>query len=191
MTRARLLIAVSLLIVALVPSVASARHGRGHGRGWHPHRHHHHGFHHYGPRVFIGGVWGPFYPPYYPYYAPYPVYAYPPPPPEEPGWDAPPEEAPPGKEPGAERAPETGEEVASASYGLVQLRGVPDGTAIDLDGRYWLSAADLDERWLALPQGPHTLAVKLPGAEPVVRRIQVEAGKSQVVRFGPLPPPPA
>src|SRR5207245_6977486 len=82
-----------------------------------------------------------FYYPYaYPNYAPYPGYGYeypPPPPPEEPGYEA-------GQEPqyGAqsEAPPEetqpTPEDAERASYGLVQLRGVPDGAAVDLDGRF-------------------------------------------------------
>jgi len=54
---------------------------------------------------------------------------------------------------------------------------------VDLDGRFWLRAEDLDQRWLALPHGAHTLVVRVEGAQPVERRIQVESGKTQVVRF--------
>jgi hypothetical protein len=72
---------------------------------------------------------------------------------------------------------------ARASYGLVQLRGIPDGAAIDLDGRFWLTARDLDERWLALPKGEHTLSVRVGENDPIVRQVDVRSGKTQVVRF--------
>jgi hypothetical protein len=65
----------------------------------------------------------------------------------------------------------------------VQLRGVPDGADIDLDGRFWMQAQDLDQRWLALPQGTHTLVVRTKDAAPLERRVEVAAGRMQVVRF--------
>ena len=189
---------------------AAGAHARGfaaHGGGGHGHSapHHqvyyHHSGHsgHSGSRVFIGGFFGaPFYSPfYYPYYAPYyapypypypytypyPVYGYPPPPPAaQSGPGAAPEQedsAPPQEE----SAPDEG---LRATYGLVQLRGVPDGAAIDLDGRFWLTAKQLDQRWLALPHGEHTLSVRVRGAEPVERHLSVAAGQTQVVRLGPF-----
>ena len=129
-----------------------------------------------------------FYYPYaYPYYAPYPGYGYeypPPPPPEEPGYEA-------GQEPqyGAqsEAPPEesqpTPEDAERASYGLVQLRGVPDGASVDLDGRFWMKAERLENRWVALPRGPHTITVHVEGREPAEQQVDVEPGKTRVVRF--------
>jgi hypothetical protein len=72
-----------------------------------------------------------------------------------------------------------------ADYGLVQLRGVPDGAAVELDGRFWLEARELDDRWLALPWGAHTLTVRIEGRAPLERAVEIEAGKTHVVRFGP------
>ncbi len=72
------------------------------------------------------------------------------------------------------------------SYGLVQLRGVPDGAAVDLDGRFWMTAAQLDRRWLALPHGRHVIAVYVEGKQPVERRVDVAAGRTHFVRFGPF-----
>ena len=65
----------------------------------------------------------------------------------------------------------------------MQLRGIPDGASIDLDGRFWLTANDLDERWLALPTGEHTLSVRVGEGSATVRRVDVRSGKTQVVRF--------
>ena len=118
---------------------------------------HHPGFHrpffhpHAGGRVFIGGsvFFDPFLYPYYPYYPvsyPYPVYGYPPPPPEE-------EASGPPPGPGEEQRSAMEDATRRANYGLVQLRGVPDGASVDLDGRFWLTADALDGRWLALPEG--------------------------------------
>lgn len=154
---------------------------------------HHPGFHHHPGAHFTGGIfWDPFfYPYYYPYYVPYPypVYAYPPEP-EEPGWGSAP--APEAEEgPRAESGPATREDALRASYGLVQMRGVPDGASVELDGRFWLIAEKLDQRWLAVPYGEHTLRVQVRGAAPVERRITVASGKNQVVRFGPFRSPPA
>ena len=138
----------------------------------------------FGPHFFFG--WSPFVVPYYypyPYY-PYPYdYPYPPPPPY-----AYPSEAPESGGSAAEETPpqnqeNEAEEARQANYGLVQLRGVPNGAAVDLDGRFWLRAENLADRWLALPRGAHTLVVRAEGAEPVERRIEVASGKTQVVRF--------
>ena len=147
---------------------------------------------HSGSRFFFGFgfpfVVDPFF--YYPYAYPYPYYAPygyeypPPPPPEEPGYEA-------GQEPqyGAqsEAPPEesqpTPEDAERASYGLVQLRGVPDGASVDLDGRFWMKAERLENRWVALPRGPHTITVHVEGREPAEQQVDVEPGKTRVVRF--------
>ena len=175
----------ALAAVALSALPAAAR-GFHHGGGFH---HDGGGFHHGfgGPHVFID-AWGAFpfaypypYPYPYPYYVPsypYPGYPYPPPPPDDAGWSAPPPEGQ-----SSEDEPAT----PDATYGLLQLRGVPDGAQLDLDGRFWLTAAQLDHRWLALPQGTHQLRIRVRGADPVERRVDVSAGKTQVVRVGPLP----
>ena len=169
---------------------SGSRHG--HGASYHT------GYHyHSGTSVFVGGFFGvPFYDPffYYPYYAPYPYpYAYYP----YPLFQYPPPPAAAAADPGAPSEPDgprdepaSGEALA-ASYGLVQLRGVPDGAAIDLDGRFWLTAQQLDQRWLALPHGEHTLAVRVRGAEPLERHLTVAAGRTQVVRLGPFPRRPS
>jgi len=164
------------------------------GSAWARGFHHGGGFHHGfgGPRVFIGGAFGgwpypyayPYAPYPYPYYAPYPYpypypYSYPPPPPDDSTWSAPP--------PAQEQGGEAESAAPDATYGLVQLHGVPDGAQIDLDGRFWLTAGDLDHRWLALPQGRHELRIRVGDANPVERRIDVAPGKTQVVRVGPLP----
>ncbi len=182
MSGARAAALAALLCLVAVP--ADARH-RGHRHSGHHHRHfgHHHRHHFHGPRAFVGGFfWDPFFDPrYYPYPVPYPVYAYPAPPPEEPDVRAEHDE-----DEDTARA-DVPDDPLRASYGLVQLRGVPEGAAIDLDGRYWLTAQRLDERWLALPHGTHALVVHPRGAEPIARRIEVAAGKTHVVHF---PPPP-
>lgn len=164
--------------------VVTPAHARGGGRAG--------GFGHHGPffhhgshsHVFIdGGVFfDPFFPYWYPYPYPYPYpaysYPYPPPPEEEPEARAPEEQTEEGR----------GEEdAAQATYGLVQLRGVPDGASIDLDGRFWLTANALGDRWLALAGGRHTVAARVQGAKAVERRIDVKPGTTQVVRFGPFP----
>jgi hypothetical protein len=186
---------LALAVVALDPPAARAE--RGHPIGPHPRAPHvaREPFHHQhrvrprpAPRPHVRGGWHPFvyyypYPRYYPYWVPYPVWAYPPPP-YEPGWGTAPDDEPPPPE---ASAPPPGEEARRASYGLVQLRGVPDGAAVELNGRFWLTAEALDERWLALPDGEHTLAIRVGEAEPVVRRIDVRAGKMRIERFGPFP----
>ena len=149
-----------------------------------------------GSHVFFGFgfpfVVDPFFYYPYPYYAPYPYPAYgypPPPPPEEPGSEA--GEAPGYGEPEAEASPPaeeqpSPEEAERANYGLVQLHGVPDGASVDLDGRFWMKAQGLASRWLALPRGPHTLTVRVEGREPAEQHVDVQPGKTQVVRFGPF-----
>jgi len=120
---------------------------------------------------------------FFPYYVPYPAYGYPPPPED---WGEPPPEGE-GTEAEASPPPEQqSADAGSASYGLVQLRGVPDGAAVDLDGRFWLEAQQLDERWLALPHGSHTLTIRVEGQQPVERRVDVVEGKTLVVRVGPF-----
>jgi hypothetical protein len=142
--------------------------------------------HGHGPHVFIDGGFffgfgAPLYWDYGPsYFAPedylppppdvYPYY-YPPPPPPSEEAAAPAEAA----------APE--EEGSPATYGLVQLRGVPDGTPVDLDGRFWLTAEQLDHRWLALPEGPHTIAIGSTDVPSAVRQFSVRSGTTLVVDF--------
>jgi len=204
-------LAVVALVLALGPASSADAQRRGfshHGFGGHGFGGHgfggHRPFFHSRSHVFIDGgfFFDPFFPYYYPY--PYPYYApypYPYPPPDDEGWGEPPPEAgsepppeagsepPPeaGSEPRAENAPPSREEAERASYGLVQLRGVPDGAAVDLDGRFWLTAERLDERWLAVPYGEHTLVVHARGSQPVEQRVEVKPGKTSVVRFGPFP----
>jgi len=196
-----LIVTAVVLSLALVPGAgARGPHGGGGGgfQGHHGGPHggfgpgFRHGFGHPRTRVFIGGsfffdpfFYDPFYS--YPYYVPYPYPAYVYPPPPEYGWSAP--EPPGGEEEEQERAenpPPTAEDAARATYGLVQLRGVPNGASVDLDGRFWLTAQGLDQRWLAVPRGEHTIAVRVRDADVVERRIEVKEGKNHVVRFGPF-----
>jgi hypothetical protein len=175
----RQLAAAAALLLALggAPALAARHGGHGggfHGRGFRGGFHGRwHGGHFHGPHVFIDGgfFFGPpyFYAPFFYDYYPYPPYFPPPPPPPPP---------PPDQEE-QEDAPEP-----PASYGLVQLRGVPDGAAVDLDGRFWLTAARLDERWLGLPEGTHTITVRRAGRDTVSRQVDVSAGSTQVVDFG-------
>jgi len=184
----------ALAIVALVLALGAAssadaqrhggfsHHGSFGGRGFGGHR-----FNSHSRFFFDGGFFfDPFFFPYYyypyPYYAPY---AYPYPPPDDETWGEPPPEA--ESEPRAENAPPSREETEPSSYGLVQLRGVPDGAAVDLDGRFWLTAERLDERWLAVPHGEHTLVVHARGSRAVEQRVEVKPGKTSVVHFGPFP----
>jgi hypothetical protein len=162
--RRAVLVSAGAMLLTLGAADAHARHYR-------HHRRHH-------PHVFFGGsfVWNPFFHPYpypYPWPPPYPVYAYPPPP-------LPPE---------AEADAETERDARRATYGLVQLRGVPDGAEVALDERFWLTAEALDQRWLAVPEGEHSLAVRVDDRQPVKRRIEITAGRSHVVHFTGLRPP--
>lgn len=152
-------------------AAASAWHGR--------HSHRHAGFvhRHRPPSIFFGFGYHPYVIPYY-YPYPYVIYPPPPPPPDD-TWSSPPAEVPPSE--GQQEGPS--DEDAQASYGLVQLRGVPDGADVELDGRFWLRARDLDQRWLALPQGNHTLVVRTRDGAPLERQVEVAAGRMQVVRF--------
>jgi hypothetical protein len=181
----------ALLILLVAAPVGADRGSGGHGGrggGWHGHDggHFHGGFH--GPRasIFIGGFWDPFwpryyaYPYYYPYPVPYPYPVYPPPPPDDRGYARDEDSEPP---PRAETSPDDGER---ATYGLIQLRGVPDGADVDLDGRFWLRAQALDNRWLAVPQGQHTIAARVEGDESQPRDIEIRAGAKQVLKFGPF-----
>jgi hypothetical protein len=190
-----LLIIIAGLVVTLSAGAAgAAMHGGGgggaHGMhasgGWHHSGWGGHGWHGHGPHVFIDGGfffgaplgWGwPYYygDPYYPYppayvYPPYGVapYSYYPPPPPPEGTEQEAESAPPE---GGASAP-----TAPATYGLVRLRGVRDGSSVDLDGRFWLTAERLDDRWLALPEGTHTITVRDGDAPPVTRQVTVNAG---------------
>jgi hypothetical protein len=197
----RLVVATAIVAaLAIGPAAHAARHGGGHGGGFGGHRggfgrgpgHGFHGFHGPRTRFFVGGsvFFDPFFydPFYYPYYVPYPYPAYVYPPPADYGWSPPPETPPEEEESqGAEQAPSDAEDAARATYGLVQLRGVPNGASVDLDGRFWLTAKDLNDRWLALPRGEHTIAVRVRGSEAVERRVDVREGKNHVVRFGPFP----
>jgi len=156
------------------------------GWGWNPSFYWGAGF----AAPYFWGWWDP-----WPTYVPYPVpYPYPVPAPD-PGWSyAPPPPAGGGEalppEAGTEQSPPP-DDPERATYGLIQLRGVPDGANVDLDGRFWLAAARLDRRWLAVPRGTHTVTVRVEGKEPVERTIEVDAGESQVVRFGPYSEPAA
>ncbi len=180
----RLTTVAALLVLLVVAPVEADRggHGRGHGHG---HGHFHGGSS--GPRthIFIGGFWDPFWPRYYPYpyYYPYPVpYPYPVyPPPDDPDRRYARDE---------EREPPRGEtstgDARRATYGLIQIRGVPNGAEIDLDDRFWLEAQELDNRWLAVPEGKHTITVRLEGNAPITRDIEARAGAKQVTKFGPF-----
>jgi hypothetical protein len=164
-------------------------HGGGKG-GWHGgghHGHHHHGgssfffYGSYGPWWYPGWGWYrpyyyPYYPYYYPYYPYYPAYTYPP-------------SAPPWR-PSADdddyddtRAQAPPADVEPASYGLIRLQGVRDGASVELDGRFWLTARDLDDRWMALPKGEHRITVRVNGGEPMERTIHIVPGRTHVLRF--------
>ena len=195
---------VSLAFVfALAGPVAAAHSSGGHAGGYHGGYHGgwHGGWHGSHGHVFVtGGVFfDPFwfgypYAPYYyypyPYYGYYPYYGpgdypapgqYPdyPPPAEEGAENAP----PPGEPPGGAIAEAAPQSAPIPTYGLVQLRGVPNGSAVDLDGRYWLTADSLDNRWLALPEGSHTVMVHLSDGTSIRRTVDVKPGGSLVVRF--------
>jgi hypothetical protein len=150
------------------------------------------------PSVFIGSGFGyGYYPYYYPYAYPYPYYGYPssypyPPPGWSPDQQYPPDQGqppatPPPPDTGSYQPPDQSEGDAAppspdtSSYGMVQLRSVPDGAAIDLDGRYWFDARQLDDRWLPVPPGLHTITVRQPDHAPLARRVDVSPGRSQVI----------
>jgi hypothetical protein len=162
--------------------------GWGHGGGWHGHGHGHFHGGFYGPSIFIGGYWDPFWPryysypyyyPYYPYPGPYSYPAYPPSAETDDRYARDEERDPPRNDASAEDA-------RRATYGLMQFRGIPDGAQIDLDDRFWLDAQGLDQRWLAIPDGRHTITVRVDGNDPVTRDIEVRAGAKQVIKFGPF-----
>jgi hypothetical protein len=180
MIRATKVAALLVLLIAVPAYAGRGGHGHGHHHG---HGHFHGGFH--GPSIFIGGYWNPFWPRYYPYpyYYPYPApYPYP--------VYAPPSDADDRYARSEEREPRRSESSAAdarrATYGLMQIRGVPDGAEIDLDDRFWLDAQELDNRWLAVPEGRHTITVRVEGNDPVTRDIEVRAGAKQVTKFGPF-----
>ena len=196
MTRALAAIVLSLLLAAPMPVVARQGHGGGGGRqlsfpshggsrhgshGWHGggHHHRHHGsdfffFGSFGPYWYPGWSYGPYVYPYYAYsWYPY-SYPYPPVPyrvdDDDDDRDVPEESPPPA-------------DIEPASYGLIRLDGVPDGAAVELDGRFWLTADDLNERWLALPQGEHRIAVTVRDAQPIARTIRIVPGRTHVLKF--------
>lgn len=197
MSRSASAIALALLLAVATPVVArDARGGgrggvsfRGHGggRGGHGGHHGHHGHHHgYGSRFSFYGSYGPYwypgwgwyrpyfysyypYYPYYPYY--YPAYTYPPPWAREPDDEDTRSDLPPS------------DEMDRASYGLLRLDGVRDGAAVELDGRFWLTAQDLDDRWLALPQGEHRIAVRVGEGELMERTVRIVPGRTHVLKF--------
>jgi hypothetical protein len=151
-----------------------------------------------GPSIFFGAGWPYYYgyPYYYPYSYPYPYpyYGYPttyPPPAAYPSQQYPPDQqyppeagAPPPPDTGAAPPPEPEGAVPPASgssYGFVQLRSVPEDATVDLDGRFWVDARQLDERWLPVTPGLHTITVRPRDGAPLDRRVDVSAGGSQVV----------
>ena len=169
--------------------------GRGGGGGkggWHGgHGHHHHG----GSRFYYYGGYGPWwYPgwgwyrpyyysywyPYYPYsywYPYYPAYSYP-------SYPAPWSREPEYPDDDVARADTPrSDDVEPASYGLLKLEGVRDGASVDLDGRFWLTADDLDDRWMALPKGEHRIAVRVDEGTPMERTIRIVPGRTHVLKF--------
>jgi hypothetical protein len=193
MTRPWVAIPFALLLLAAGP--VAARDGRGGGaprssggahggshHGWHGGSHHHHHFGgsgvffygSYGPYWYPGWGYRPYFYPYYPYYPYYPVYSYPPPWVREPDDD----------EDDDERADAPPAEMEQASYGLVRLDGIRDGAAVELDGRFWLTAHDLDDRWLALPQGEHRIVVRVREGELIERTVRIVPGRTHVLKFG-------
>jgi len=188
----RVVAGVALLLAVAVP--AGAAHGGAHGGSFHGGVHHGWNVHHTGTHVFVGG--GVFFNPFwfgYPYYSypypyayyPYPYAYYPSYPyyyPDYPNYPPPPPEEELGagsgsSEGGSTPAPRV------ATYGLVQLRGVPDGFAVDLDGRFWLTADSLADRWLALPEGHHTITVHTRDGAQLERSVDVKPGTTVVVQF--------
>lgn len=175
------IVGVLLLLAGTAPGsptvTTAAAHGHGGrgGGGWHGGHGHDHGHTRFfvGGEIFLGGplFYDPFVYPYrvpypYAYYVPYPYPYYVP----NPAGSY-------GKPPEQPAAP-------AATYGLVQLRGVPNGAAVDLDGRFWLYAQALDQRWLAVPRGEHTITVQMQGASPIQRTFEIEDGSTLVLDFG-------
>lgn len=203
MTRALAAVVLSLLLIA--PTTVAARQGHGGGgggggrqlsfpsrggwghgsHGWHGgghgHFHHHHGsdfffFGSFGPYWYGGWPYGPYAYPYSYYWYPY-SYPYPYPPGPYRVYDDPDDRDE------SEESYSPPSDAEPASYGLIRLDGVPDGASVELDGRFWLTANDLDERWLALPNGEHRIAVTVRDAQPIVRTIRIVPGKSHVLKF--------
>jgi hypothetical protein len=142
--------------------------GHGHGHGWSGGWHHHSDF---GATFFYGPwFWDPYFFPYAPAYYPGDI-----PPPDD--ADVPPPES------GGWSTEGDADNPLDASYGLIRLAGVPDGATVELDGRYWMQAARLSERWLALPRGRHSITTRGPGGATQERRIDVEPGTTAVVQF--------
>jgi hypothetical protein len=199
MIRATKVAVLLVLLIALPVHAGRGGHGggrgggHGHGGGWHGHGHHGHGHHghghfhgsFWGPSVAIGGYWDPFwpryypYPYYYPYPAPYPYPVYPPPAETDDRYAREEERQRP-------RSGSSEERTRPASYGLIQVRGVPDGAQIDLDDEFWLEARDLDNAWMAISEGRHSITVRVDGNEPVKREVEMRAGAKQIVKFGPF-----
>ncbi len=163
------------------PSHGGSRHGWHGGHGGHYHHHHHHGsgfffYGSFGPYWYPGWPYRPYLYPYYAYYYPYYGYPYPYPPvpyrvdDDDDERDVPEESPPPA-------------DSETASYGLIRLDSVPDGAAVELDGRFWLTADDLDDRWLALARGEHRISVTVGNAQPIVRTIRIVPGRTHVLRF--------
>ena len=75
---------------------------------------------------------------------------------------------------------------AASNYGFVQFRDVPKGAAVDLDRRPWVTSPGLENRWLAIPVGAHTITVRAAGYAPTDRRIEVAGGRQQIIRVGSL-----
>jgi hypothetical protein len=179
--------------------------GWSHG-GWYPHGGYYaHGYYPHNrvfivpgaPSFFFGAGWPYYYgyPYYYPYSYPYPYYGYPttyPPPAAYPSQQYPRDQqyspdagAPPPPDTGAAPPPDEPEgavpPASGSSYGFVQLRSVPEDATVDLDGRFWVDARQLDERWLPVAPGLHTITVRPRDGAPLDRRVDVSAGGSQVV----------
>jgi hypothetical protein len=198
MMRTLAAIVFALLVVATGSASARDGHGGGHGssfqghgtsgHGWHGGGHGHDFHHHHfgGSRVFFYGSYGPYWYPgwgfYRPYYYPYPYWAYYPQYPYAPSWaPEPPDDDDDQEYARSDVSPP--DETEQASYGLVRLDGVQDGAAVDLDGRFWLTARDLHDRWLALPEGEHRIAVRVGDAQPIERTVRIVPGRMQVLKF--------
>ena len=172
MMRATLALALALaLVVAGVGPAVAGRGGHRHGH----HRHHRFGFYgSYGPYWYPG--WGWYRPSFYPYAYYYPYYY--------PAYPYPPSRVPDRIDDDDRADLPPPDEMEKASYGLLKLDGVRDGTAVELDGRFWLTARDLDDRWLALPEGEHRIAVRVGEGETIERTIRIVPGRTHVLKFG-------